>query len=234
MFINLRMKSVLQSWGNQSNTHTTGSYRGTNEFPTLSGIIGMLCACNGINFNRDYEKYKTFTSSIKYISAVARKHFTVLVDAQNMGGGYRKDIPFQRMMVPVNTDGSDYVGQWRKDGDSNTKRSEREYLEDADFIVTIEVPDDISDELIARIKNPVWMPVFGRSCCIPSDRIFSGAFSTYEVCIASAKTILNVDKLIAYVSQKPEGKYYTFDVYDVPVCTQQFKYTKRRVYKTIM
>ena len=234
MFINMRFKSPMQSWGDQTNTHTTGSYRGTSQFPTYSGVFGLLCACMGINKTRDYGKYVDLFNSIKYTSAVAVRQFSILVDNQNMGGGYRYDIKYQKKMVPVKSDGGDIDISWNSDGTSNPKLSDREYLEDADFIITIEVPDEIANIVINHIKNPTWMPTFGRSCCIPSTRLFVGSFDTYDACINQAKQVLEYERLIAYMSEKPSGTYYTLDMYDVPVVTQAFKYTRRKVYKTII
>ena len=234
MFINLRFKSPMQSWGDQTNTHTSGSYRGTNQFPTYSGVFGLLCACMGINKTRNYDKYTELFNTIKYVSSVAVRQFNILVDNQNMGGGYRKNISYEKKMVPLTSDRNDWVGMWNGDGTSNSKLSDREYLEDADFIVTIEVSDVIADDVINHIKNPTWMPTFGRSCCIPSTRLFIGSFDTHDDCINQAKQVLESDRLIAYMSEKPSGKYYTLDMYDVPVLTQAFKYTRRKVYKTII
>lgn len=233
MFINLRLKSPLQSWGNQTTTHTSGSYRGTNEFPTYSGIVGLICACCGINRTRNYDKYIELVNSIKYVSALATKQFNIVVDNQNMGGGYRKDIDYERKMVPLTSDRKDWVGMWDA-GVSSAKLSNREYLENADFIVTIETDADTGNFIISHLKNPVWSPVLGRSCCIPSNRLYLDTFDSYDDCILNAKTVLNSDRLIAYMSEKPSGKYYTLDMYDVPVLTQAFKYTRRKVYKTII
>lgn len=234
MFINIRLKSPMQSWGNQTYAHTSGEYRGTNEFPSYSGVFGLICACNGLNSKRNYQKYTELFSSIKYVSAVATKTFNILRDNQNMGGGYRKNVAHERSMVPLNSEGKGWVGMWRDDGMSNAKLSQREYLEDADFVVTIEADSEVGTSIVNALKNPVWIPVFGRSACIPSTKLFSGSFETYEDAIASAKSILNSEKLIAYLGTKPDGKYYAIDMYDVPVISQAFKYTRRKVYKTII
>lgn len=234
MFINIRLKSPIQSWGNQTNTQTSGEYRGTNEFPSYSGVFGLICACSGINQTRHRDAYTEMFSSIRYVSAVATKTFNILRDNQNMGGGYRKNVAHERRMVPLNSEGKDWVGMWRDDGMSNAKLSQREYLEDADFIVTIEVDAEKETEIVNALKNPVWIPVFGRSACIPSTKLFAGSFETYEDAIASAKSILDSEKLIAYLGTKPDGKYYAIDMYDVPVISQAFKYTRRKVYKTII
>lgn len=234
MFINIRLKSPIQSWGNQTNTHTAGEYRGTNEFPSYSGVFGLICACSGLNQERNPTEYAKLFESVRYVSAVATRTFNILVDNQNMGGGYNKHIQSERMMVPVKYDGGDWVGMWRDEGNSNAKLSKREYLEDADFIVTIEVPDDISERVIQNLKNPVWIPVFGRSSCIPSTRLFLSSHESYDECISSAKKTLGVEKVIAYMSDKPRGKFNLIHMYDVPVVSQRFKYTRRTVYKTIV
>jgi hypothetical protein len=98
----------------------------------------------------------------------------------------------------------------------------------------IEADAEVGTSIVNALKNPVWIPVFGRSACIPSTKLFSGSFETYEDAIASAKSILNSEKLIAYLGTKPDGKYYAIDMYDVPVISQAFKYTRRKVYKTII
>lgn len=233
MFINIRLNSPMQSWGNQTTGHTSGAYRGTNEFPTYSGVVGLICACCGINRTGNHDKYIELINSIKYRSALASKQFKIVVDNQNMGGGYRKDIDYERKMVPLTSDGKDWVGMWRA-GISSAKLSDREYLENADFVVTIETDEVTSNFIASHLKNPMWFPVFGRSCCIPSERIFSGIFNSYNECILDAKKILKSEKLIAYMADKPENNYNVFDVYDVPVNNQQFKYTKRKIYKTII
>lgn len=236
MLINLRLKGPLQSWGDQSRTHTAGKYRGTSEFPTYSGIFGLLCNCCGLNRNRDFDDYMYLFNSLEYISAVAVKQFSILIDNQNIGGGYKSDDPIERMYIPRTVKGT-FKGSvgWKIGMLSNSELSDREYLEDADFIVTINITDnELALKVIEYLKNPVWVPSLGRECCIPSYDFFISTYSSYTESINDAKTILNSDRLIAYMSEKPSGKYYTLDMYDVPVLTQAFKYTRRKVYKTVV
>lgn len=229
MYIILRLKAPLQSWGNDTNHKTIGRNKGTFTFPSYSGIFGLLCACNGINKSRNYDKYLELYNSIKYISSFSIKDFDLLEDYQSIGGGYDKEDDFEKNMTPKSVNNND----------QKTQLTTKEYLEDADFCIIIEFNNaDKINEFINNMQNPIWMPYFGRACCIPSTKLYSKSFDSYEKCIEYIKKdIFKIDNLIVYTSIRPEGnKYQTLQVEDLPSIDEnnKFEYHSRNIYKTMI
>src|SRR5438445_3577743 len=66
-YLILKLEGVLQSWG----IHTYEDYRPSNMFPTLSGILGLLAACLGIE-RKDWERLQALDRSIELAVRVDR------------------------------------------------------------------------------------------------------------------------------------------------------------------
>jgi len=180
MYILLRLKAPLQSWGDNSKTETCGAYRGTATEPTFTGLLGLICACMGINSNRNPVEYSNIKSSFSIAKIYSNNTPTILKDYQTMGGGY-DCTKYEANMVPRKINGKfPNSPGWTQSLPSRSKLSTREYLEDADFLVVLNVKESICSKMIESLKNPTWVPYFGRANCIPSTRIYVGCASTIE------------------------------------------------------
>lgn len=184
-FILLWLEAPLQSWGFDSKF----SRRDTLDFPTKSGILGLLCCALGaggeqrellatmaplkntvLAFSRQLEKDK---SSIKT---------PLLQDFHMVGAGYDQDDElFESRMIPKKTDGNKATG-----GGGGVKLTYRYYLQDKAFAVALEVPLGKSEEFANALKNPVWDIYLGRKNCVPTDFIYQGTYETEDQAISYA------------------------------------------------
>ena len=63
---------------------------------------------------------------------------------------------------------------------SNTVISPRWYLQDASFLVVLDLPDDWRERVTAALKQPVWPIYLGRKSCVPSRPVFEGVTEAYS------------------------------------------------------
>jgi len=147
-YLILKLEGVLQSWG----THTYEDYRPSNMFPTLSGVLGLLAACLGIE-RKDWQRLQALDRSIE---------LAVRVDQVMLGA---------RRLMPVKiTDFHTVMDAHKVDGKVNKYPvvSRREYLCDAKFTLAIRAtarPCITLDELEAAVKKPRYTPFLGRRAC---------------------------------------------------------------------
>jgi len=146
------LDSPLQSWGGESVSY---SYRTTENRPTFSAIIGILCSCIGISFRKDNEKVKELRDNIK-INVISLQKGSLLKEFQSCGTNIKAK------------DKKDWFNKDRESGKIYTK----EYLQDAKFIAILQISDCLDvDMIIKALKSPKWMPFFGRFCCMPATPI---------------------------------------------------------------
>ena len=235
MNILMRFKAPLQSWGDDSNSNTAGSKRGTSPTPTLSGVIGIIGACMGIDGKHEPDKYTELCKAVKLTHTLCKSNCRVLTDYQTMGGGYNANDKYENRMIPKTSDGETPVSVgWKMSKPSRSKLSYRDYLQDGDFCAIVSVDDSLSDVIVNALKNPTWIPTLGRANCIPSERILVNYGKTSDEYIKMSKSILKCNTLIAYVSDKPSERYTSMTVYDVPHETKAFTYNSRIIYRTII
>jgi CRISPR system Cascade subunit CasD len=235
MYILMRLKGI-QSWGNHTYTQTAGAIRGTNLFPSYSGIIGLISCSMGINQKKDKEKFKELKNKICFFDSYWKNEIDLLNDYQTIGGNYNANDEFESMMIPRTTKGTIPVSNgWNKSMPSRSKISNRDYISNGDFMVILSIDDSIANDVIESLKNPVWFPVLGRANCIPSTRIFQNASYNINQLIEEMKNIWNHDGKILCLLNKPnENRYSEQTIYDVPDCDVQFKFHSRTAYKTFI
>lgn len=141
----LRIDAPMQSWGTQSHF----SHRDTGREPSKSGIIGLLCAAQGIK-----------RSDTDAIAELSRLRMGVRVD---QAGTVRRDY---------HTAGEG--GYYKVSGGlgKNTIPSERFYLADAKFLVGLEGEQQILETLQKSLMHPKWFLFFGRKAFMPCERIW--------------------------------------------------------------
>ena len=139
MVITFRLEGVLQSWGD----HSKLNYRDTSDFPTKSGVMGLLACAMGLK--RDDPKIPAMCSELTMAVRADRKG-TIMVDYQNIGKTLQSDGRI--------TD--------------RTLQTWRNYLQDASFFVVLEGEENLLDEIKMSLEQPAWVPYLGRKSC-PSN-----------------------------------------------------------------
>jgi len=151
----------MQAWGYMSKFDQRTSY----NFPTKSGILGMVCAAMGLPKN-DTDKLSDL-NKLKVTVYQLSNPFRA-VDFHTVGGGYDDKRQKQNIVLTANgTTGSTVV-------------SRREYLMDAKFGVVLSGDELIVREVHDAMLNPKWGVWLGRKSCIPAAPICHGIHSTED------------------------------------------------------
>lgn len=231
-YILLWFESPLQSWGYDSKFGRRESL----EFPTKSGVLGLLLCAMG-RTGEQTELLERFSRLRQTVISFKKKNSVKeprLHDFQMIGAGYNDNDGWYNFMIPKTSDGGKAVG-------GGTKLTHRYYLQDAVFAVALEVPEDLCSECQSYLQNPVFPIYLGRKCCVPSELVFQGVFSTETEALDAAfkKSAQKDSELVEdfrVVDDIPKEDFEkNYDVYtlnDIPV---QFgtvkKYKERKVTK---
>lgn len=163
-FLILKLDGVLQAWGD----HTYEDYRPTVNFPTRSGLLGLLAACMGVE-RADVAGLAELDKSLCFSIRADSERATKLTDFHTVENARKVDI--------------------RKSGEYPVV-SRREYLCDAKFTVAIElnVNASLTFETIQRaLQQPVYTPVLGRRSCPISRPLLVQAVEAVDALAALAQ-----------------------------------------------
>ncbi len=151
----LRLEGVLQSWDATSKWDE----RGTEDFPTKSGITGLLgCALGLERGNAD-------------LSAL-NAAYTMAVRADRPGV---RTVDFQTVTgSPLRN------AEGKSKSTGNTLISRRSYLQDACFTVFIEADEYWHERIVAALKAPEWCLYLGRKSCVPSRPVLESEDPPYS------------------------------------------------------
>ena len=127
--------------------------RQTAPEPSKSAVIGLLCCCMG----RD---------RAEPIDDLASLQFGVRIDKE---GTLLRDFH-----TAVDVIGS-------SDSKLRTVVSNRWYLSNAAFLVGLEGPRPLLEQIHQALIHPHWMPCLGRRSCIPSWPLFAGGIQEQPV-----------------------------------------------------
>ena len=144
----LRLAGPLQSWGERS----TFDVRDTAGFPTHSGLLGLLACVMGRRRGESLEDLAALTFTIR-----VDRPGTRIIDYQTAGGA----LP-PSMKVPTAD------GKGRPAG-KGTVQTWREYLADAVFVVAVQGPSEVLDQVRHALRYPHWQPYLGRRSCPPDQ-----------------------------------------------------------------
>ena len=182
-YLILKLKGAMQSWGG----HTYEDYRPSLDFPTRSGLVGLLGACLGIR-HQELESHKLLDASLR---------FAVRADERDIP--IRKLVDFHTVKNAPRTDGSvlDYAVITR-----------REYLLDAEFTVAIEStnkaqPSYSLDKIKQAVRKPVFVPYLGRKSCPISRPLFEMEVQANN--LIEALSLIEPNKGIIYSEEEIEG-----------------------------
>lgn len=152
----LRLAGPMQSWGTQSRF----TNRDTGLEPSLSGVIGLLCAALGKpREERAGDSFPALAqlASLRMGVRVDREG-TLQRDYQTAGGGLWSGQPY---------------GVRKADGSKgDTVLSDRFYLADADFLVGLEGENAaLLQRLNDALDHPQWSLSLGRKALVPGTPV---------------------------------------------------------------
>jgi CRISPR system Cascade subunit CasD len=225
------LEAPLQAWGADSKF----SRRDTLNFPTKSGILGLLCSALGAGGEQREllaclaPLTKTVISFVRTRSSGATyerikcEREPLLCDFHMVGSGYEDD-PWARLLIPKTSEG-------KKANGGGTKMTFRYYLQDAAFAVVLELPKDQAISIATALQNPVWDLYLGRKNCVPTDFIFRGLFNTEVEAIEEGLKI-GLEKSLVEEFRVLDGEHdgEIIILNDVPLQFGEYKqYRDRRV-----
>ena len=229
-YLLLWLQAPLQSWGHDSKF----GRRDTLNFPTRSGIMGLLCCALGAGGEQKELLAEFLPLKQTVISFVRSKNDKktdrepLLRDFHMVGSHYDDKDPWQTLLIPKTADGKKAVG-------GGTKITYRYYLQDAYFAVIVEVPNEKAEILTQALQQPVWDLYLGRKSCVPTDLVYRGCFTTDNEALAKASEIAQEKSLIKDFTVKelkdgePEGDE-VLTLNDVPLQFGEYKrYRDRRI-----
>lgn len=225
----LWFEAPLQSWGYDSKF----SRRDTLEFPTKSGVLGLLlCAMGASGEQRELlGKFATLKQTVLSFKRDKPRN-SLLHDFQMIGAGYDSMDVWKGMMIPRKADGN-----FSKDGAgkiAGSKMTHRYYLQNAVFAVLLEVPSGLADETAHALQNPVYPIYLGRRCCVPTEFVYQGNFNSAEDAEKKAMNLAS-EKSLKLDFRVIDGELDDGDVFtlnDVPLqFGTQKMYRDRRVTK---
>lgn len=226
-YLLLWLEAPLQAWGHDSKF----GRRDTLNFPTKSGVLGLLCCALGaggeqhellaklaplnhtvLSFVRTRTKGKNQSDS-REREKCARE--LLLRDFHMVGSGYDNEDFWETLLIPKTSEGKKAVG-------GGTKITYRYYLQDAYFAVAVETPTDMAETLKQALQNPVWDLYLGRKNCVPTDFIFRDLFLTQTEAIDAAQKIaqeknLQEDFRVLDGEHKEEEQSEVVILNDVPI-----------------
>lgn len=225
-YILVWLEAPLQSWGADSRF----GRRDTLDFPTKSGLLGLLCCALGAG--GEQRELLVEMAPLRQTAIAFRRESgerpPLLRDFQMVGSGYDEADSWEKMLIPRKRDGGIAVG-------GGTKMTYRYYLQDTAFAVAMEVSAERVGEFADALQAPAWDLYLGRKCCAPTDLVFRGGFESEADALEAASAIA-AEKSLAEafrVRDYAPGDEFEWEVVvlnDVPV---QFgtrkKYRERRV-----
>ena len=220
-YLLLWLEAPLQSWGADSRF----GRRGTLDFPTKSGVLGLLCCALGAGGEQKEllkERGSLRQTVLSYRRSKERE--ALLRDFQMVGSGYDDQNPWETLLIPKKSDGKPAVG-------GGSKITYRYYLQDAAFAAILEVPPSKSALFADALVSPCWDIYFGRKCCAPTDWIYRGSFAAESSAIEKSKEIAK-EKMLLEDFRVLDGEHRgeTIILNDVPIQFGDNKvYRERRV-----
>lgn len=152
----LRLEAPLQSYGERSKW----DFRDTAYFPTKSGVVGILACAMGLK--RGSPEIASLCECLR-MSARADMPGNIGTDFQTVTGIIRT------------ADG----GQRGRKGEESTIISNRQYLEDAAFLVALCGEKALLERCRDALLSPVWPPYLGRRSCVPTRPVFHELTDAY-------------------------------------------------------
>jgi len=212
-FVKVCLRGHTMSFGGEM---VSPKWRGTNDRPTMSFVIGFLCSCMGIPFRRALSEVRLLRNSLK-IHTIILSRGRREVDFQTAGTSYDLADPFEKMCRVIKPGGGGTSDIYKK-----------ELLVDAKFDIILEVENgDLSNRIVEALKNPQWFPFIGRKSNHLSDMPFGGVYDSLEKAIENQPTPYPKGTVwIQHVSTDAEKSE---PIKDYPLCEGDNRNTVRYV-----
>lgn len=211
------LEGPLQGWGYDS----CYDRRETLNFPTKSGVLGMvMCAMGKKGPQKDLLAKLNRPMQVLALNS----NLPHLEDFQTIGGNYDEKDTWQNLMVPKKPNGTKPVG-------GATIVTHRYYIQGGAYAVFLDVPDEMCETISQALISPVWPLFLGRKCCVPSELIFQGAYESLEAAQQAAQTLCeSKNRTPSFEVIEGEGEGECVIIPDVPVRFGERKeYEYRRV-----
>lgn len=213
-YLILKLHGPMQAWGE----HTFEGLRPSANFPTRSGVLGLLGACLGIG-RTEYDRLEALANSVGMAVRLDGR-----MVPQREGTRPVKMVKMTDYHT-VKDAREEYTGLKSHD----TIQTWREYLYDAEFTVVLWVRGNAAislDELKAAVKKPYFTPYLGRRSCPLARPLFHS-------CISGADVVEVLEGIAP-----PGGTIYSEEqigsqlkrVRDVPLIRQPRQFAGRNIY----
>jgi CRISPR system Cascade subunit CasD len=224
----LWLEGPMQSWGFESRF----GYRGTAEFPTKSGVIGLiLCALGKAGEQR--ELLANLASMTMTVVRYNRKNRdneptpeVLLTDFHMIGAGYEDKDKWQNLFKPKTASGTKGSGAYI---------TYRGYLQDVAFGIVLDMTKEQAEFISSALVAPVWDLYLGRKSCAPTEVIFQGSYDNEadcEVKLSDLATTKNRAKSMTVFDAQREGELVILN--DVPVSFGEHKEYSERVVTIVL
>lgn len=157
-YVGILLQSTMQSWGGASTPNPNdGASRGTEMFPTKSGVLGLIRSAMGIE---------------RGLPDVVDLPGTRMLIRSDNSGKLMRDYQVVRRAHHGYSPGS---GRQTL----SNKQIPKDYLVDAAFLVLVGHEDEHVVKAIAEaLQNPKWALFYGRKACVPALPVYLGVLST--------------------------------------------------------
>ena len=186
----IRLEGPLQSWGERSKW----DYRDTADFPTKSGVIGMIACAMGLE--RTDAQIGKLCEQLRMAVRADRKG-EIITDFHTVTA---------EKLLKAN-------GEKRANG--NTVISYRSYLQDASFLVALEGEGTVIEECSRALEHPKWSIYLGRKSCVPSVPVIGvvivGGHGSLEEIIENQPLTARHDSRISYQIERDREGYARSD-----------------------
>ncbi|MCL7750262.1 type I-E CRISPR-associated protein Cas5/CasD [Guyparkeria hydrothermalis] len=223
----LWLEAPLQSWGHDSRF----GRRDTLDFPTRSGVTGLICCALGAA-GEQHELLSRLASSDIRVEAYPRADEQgrpvprppLMRDFHMVGSGYDGHDPWESLLIPKKADGTA--------SSTAIKMTYRYAIQDMAFAVVLGLPDDLAETIAKALVEPRWDVFLGRKSFVPTEMIFQGIHATHDEALSAARELASA-KGRAPAFRVLEGEHEGDEVMtlnDVPVQFGEDKrYRDRRV-----
>lgn len=217
-FLILKLQAPMQAWGE----HTFEGLRPSANFPTRSGVLGLLGACLGIRRNKP-ERLGQLADSLVMAVRVDERRIT-----------RRDGTSYALQMVKITDYHTIQKARFEYSGlkSHETIQTWREYLYDAEFTVALwshpDAPISLT-QIEEAVKRPVFTPYLGRRSCPIGQPLFQTLLDATNVTEAF-KGVAPCAGTV-YSEENIEGQELRMmRVRDVPLIQQPRQFAGRNIY----
>ena len=223
-YLLLWLEAPLQAWGHDSKFGRRDSL----DFPTKSGVLGLLCCAQGAN-GEQHDWLAAWADLDMQVAAYVRQNakgqplprLPLLQDFHMVGSGYDDQDPWQTLLIPLSADKKN-----RK-----VALTYRYYLQDMAYAVALQAPAPLAASAVAALQAPVWDLYLGRKNCVPTEFIFQGVYDDSAAALAAGQQLAaSKQRTLAMRVLQGEHDGEVLTLNDVPLqFGEHKKYRDRRV-----